>query len=1319
MKSCSPFEKRLSLPGPTKAQSNEEQFLTQNNSKQSNVFTHSKNTESGKSYPRFQCKTTRKEHESYHQGRLMRSGDIEIQPGPVSCRKKNKKTNILLITTILIIITINKIKSILEMRHKISTSQSQHQHINTSHLPLLLLKKTLRRRKTNNNASAYLSILLIIAGDIHPRPGPPSLSHSTEAVKCNQCNTWTHTSLNNQERAHQWICPNPNCTPTYCAGLGKNIPIIENRFSIISGNIEDLIIPNIKNEDHTITPTRECLSGKVLKTKDMFKHLPRISSREYIGKDICRVCYKTVGENQRAVSCDECERWLHIKCTDMESKTYKMFREKRIFNWICHKCRDVEIPTPTRVNLKQLQSEDYPTTMEELTAMEGPLILSLNCRSIIKKVDELKQICYTLKPAIVCLTETWLDYTVPQNFIVPEGYIIIRKDRSENFKQKYGKANGGGIAILHQSNIKIKRKSIGDEDDESLWVEVTMKRKFLLGLSYRAEYTDLLTEKEGSNKLNNMLETAHVISNNILYLGDLNCDYKNENPDNATQRLTETCSAYGMNQLITTPTRITDDCKTTIDHIWTDPSKYLIKGSGTCIGISDHLATYATLDFKPSKTPCELPKIRRNWRNYNVNEFRETLISTIERSNIEDSINQKDVNKSLDALTGAIQQSLNQHAPLKEMKVRSKKTSTIPWFNKEIEDKKEEKNNCLKLFHKFGDQKDKYKAQHINNVLTHLKEKSKKKYYTDKLTQCEGDSKQTWKILKELTDGYNERQQTEPDNMDQIKSNYYNNYFATVGSDIQKKLNVKDKEVKTNTTGFSFIPETEENIIKLIDRIRNDVAVGVDGINTRVLKDGKEIIAPALTKIINLGYETNEFPDQLKIAVIKPIHKKDCHNSPANYRPISILPIISKVFERSAVDQLVQYLENDILSGSQHAYRKGHSTITSLAEVTNKIYQSLDKGLIVGMASMDLSKAFDAISHTHLLQKLSDMGLQTNSVTWIKSYLNSRKQRTAFKNVTSDESTVTSGVPQGSILGPILFLCFTNEHTNSFPEAKVVSYADDSQFIVTGKKMETIKAKLEEIIEKAEKWYKANSLMSNPSKTEVIIFTPTRNNTLPTITSYENGKKFNLEVSKELKILGVYIDSSMSWDTHITKLRNKTIGVVKHLHRINKLLPMKTKLTLYDSLVASHLNYADVIWSGCSLENKKRLQTVQNFALKSILNKKKSDSATEALKTLKYLDLEEKRKIHEAVFIHKILKGKKPKNLTEEYEKLQPRLNHRSADKSILNIPAHKTSKFKSSVLYRTIKTWNEINVERKKEDTSTFKKSLQSHMTKSKYKAA
>ena len=227
-----------------------------------------------------------------------------------------------------------------------------------------------------------------------------------------------------------------------------------------------------------------------------------------------------------------------------------------------------------------------------------------------------------------------MDYTVPLNFIVPEGYCILRKDRTENFKQQYGKANGGGIAILHKTNVKVKTKLIADCDEETMWIEVQMKRKFLLGLTYRASYTNLLEEKEGNSKLNKMLEDAHLISNNIIYLGDLNCDYTDTNPDKETLLLMETCSAYGLTQLINNPTRITDDCKTTIDHIWTDPSNGLIMESGTFIGISDHLGTYAKLDIKNMKNALEPPKIRRNWKNYKPDAFRETLQTNINQSNI-------------------------------------------------------------------------------------------------------------------------------------------------------------------------------------------------------------------------------------------------------------------------------------------------------------------------------------------------------------------------------------------------------------------------------------------------------------------------------------------------------------------------------------------------------------------------------------------------------------------------------------------------------------------------------------------------------------
>ena len=280
--------------------------------------------------------------------------------------------------------------------------------------------------------------------------------------------------------------------------------------------------------------------------------------------------------------------------------------------------------------------------------------------------------------------------------------------------------------------MKVQQKLIEDRDEEILWMEVLLQRKILLGLVYRATYTDLLTENEGTDKLSKMLETAHLTSNNVILLGDLNCDTSHAHPDNTTSRLIDACSAYGMDQLINKPTRVTEESISTIDHIWTDQNNELIKESGTFVGISDHLGTYAKLNIRQSKVPPTETKHRRDWRNYNEDEFRKTLERCIEESNISVRINQKDVNECLKALTSAIQQAMDEHAPMKALKVRTTKPKTIPWYDQEIEEIKQEKNKYLQLFYMLRDQRDKDQARSLSKKLTHLKEKRKKLYYSKK-----------------------------------------------------------------------------------------------------------------------------------------------------------------------------------------------------------------------------------------------------------------------------------------------------------------------------------------------------------------------------------------------------------------------------------------------------------------------------------------------------------------------------------------------------------------------------------------------------------
>lgn len=1280
---------------------------------------------------------TKGNHRAYSKNKLIKSGDVETQPGPNSKKKKDREIPCLHIISliILLIVTINKIKK--EQDKILNSPQSsrllEYRLYDFTNILLQNVKRDIKKFGKTNSAASHLAILLIIAGDVKLNPGPKQVNKCIQckkvaqketAVNCETCNGWSHllcTESTKQvakisSQSFDWICPNPNCKPNHQTASETNFLPTPNRYQILTEQVEEpKKVQRIKR-----SPKKEKRNNKQPTTtteENLFNHLPKINAKDYIGKEICRACHKTVANSQKRISCDECYRWTHLNCSDMSTNTYNQNKNKE-FPWICNTCRTSETSNYDKIDLQLLNTNQLPITNSELLDIKDSnlLILHYNCRSMINKETEVHNICKDLEPSILCLTETWLDNSASLDSYTPTGYSIIRNDRSDIFKQKYGKNNGGGIAVLYKEELKIRKLDINTGTEETLWVEVKAKPNLILGTVYRASYTNLLTETEKGSELETQLSEATSKTNKVIVLGDFNCNTALEHYDKPTNDLNSIFENFSMKQMINKPTRI--DLKTnkvtTIDHVWVDPEMNLLAETGTIEGISDHVGIFVKTNSAKIKT--EPQKVRyRNYKNYEPDDFNAELKEELNNPNLRDLIDAEKVDDAMELWVRIFLNIAAKHAPIIE-KVQTKRIKKIPWFTKDLEAQIEEKRNKLKLYRLYGLWTDLKLVKAMTNNITHVKRMLKKSYYSEKLQQYRGDSKKIWKILKGVTQTDSRNSTIEPEFINQEKANQFNRYFATVGSKIQEKLNVEEKDntstSNTETGNFQFHEETEETIKKLIDRIKNDIAVGADDINAKLLKDTKQTIAETLTQLVNISYKTSKFPTCMKKALVKPVHKKDNTEDPANYRPLSILSIVSKVFERSATNQLVQYLEeNNLLTKTQHAYRKGHSTQTCLNEIVNYIYAENDAGNIVGIASLDLSKAFDSVNHSHLLRKLNKLGLGKNSLHWCRSYLTGRTQQTKFQKYTSTNEIVTSGVPQGSILGPILFICFTNDMPENLQNSAIFSYADDSQILVSAKTGKQVKRKLEELINNAQQWYTKNSLLNNATKTEVMLVSKTKYKEIFDIDIIEERKKKKLKLKTSIKILGVHLDQELNWNKQVAEVNKKARYSSRKLQRINHLLPFKSRLLLYNSLVAPHFNYADTVWGGCNQQNKNKLQRTQNSVVKSIIGMKNRESSEEALKKTNLLTLERKRKVHEAVYTHKALAGKLPAAVTEHYNQHTSLKNFRSADRQILTVPRHSKENFKNSPIYRTINTWNSVPPNLKKAETTTFKHNYQAYL--------
>ena len=388
------------------------------------------------------------------------------------------------------------------------------------------------------------------------------------------------------------------------------------------------------------------------------------------------------------------------------------------------------------------------------------------------------------------------------------------------------------------------------------------------------------------------------------------------------------------------------------------------------------------------------------------------------------------------------------------------------------------------------------KYKQARNTCNNALRTAKQKFHQDLLTKSKNTPKAFWKSIKSLFPSKNDNAKipAEPeikgvhDVTEQSNAETFCLFFSNVAKNLKCISNplrnftwrtpAMSKKITTKRFKFKYVSKLY--VEKQLRTMKRNKATGVDDISTNLLKDSASVISKPITHIVNLSLSTGVVPDEWKVARITPIHKSGTRSKADNYRPISILPAISKVLEKAVQTQLMDYLEvNKLLSDTQFGYRRKRSTELATTLFTDRIRAGVDKGCLTGAVFIDLSKAFDTIGHSSLIQRLRDYGVRENELEWFTNYLFSRFQYVSYSNENSKKYPILSGVPQGSILGPIMFLVFFDDFDQILKNSSVIKFADDTVIYVSDKNLESIERKLNEDLVRIHEYFKENELIIN------------------------------------------------------------------------------------------------------------------------------------------------------------------------------------------------------------------------------------------------